>query len=665
MDSDTIQVPLTDRFVDRHVGPRPSEIQDMLDAIGVSSIEELVEQTIPEAIRLRRDLDLDENMAESEVLATLACLADENHSFRSFIGMGYYDTITPPVIQRSILENPGWYTQYTPYQAEIAQGRLEALLNFQTVVSDLTGFEIANASLLDEGTAAAEAMTMFHSARRGTNDIFFVSAKCHPQTIEVVKTRATRLSIEVVVGDESTFEFAGNVFGALLQYPTTDGLVEDYTDFCASARANGSYVVAATDLLALTLLRPPAEFGVDCAVGSSQRFGVPLGYGGPHAAFFATREEFKRRVPGRLIGVSVDSNGKRALRMALQTREQHIRREKATSNICTAQVLLAIMAGMYAVYHGPVGLSAIARRIHQLTNILAEALRREGHVIRHTAYFDTLKVGLNDISHSDVRRHSEMRGINVRYFDDGDIGISLDQATTEADVADLIALFNGGKEVEDSVVEELAGIVDGDPVDRFARTTEFMTHDVFHSYQSETDMLRYLHKLESRDLSLNTSMIPLGSCTMKLNAAAQMMSVTLPGFAKMHPFAPVEQTQGYQYLFKTLESWLAEITGFSAVSLQPNSGAQGELTGLLVIAAYHESRGETQRKACLIPSSAHGTNPASAVMAGMDVVIVKCDDEGNVDVDDLRAKAEAAQGRSRRVDDHLSVDPRGIRTHDP
>ena len=641
METDTIQVPLTDRFVNRHIGPGPSEIRSMLDSVGVDSLETLVEETIPASIRLDRELDVDENMAESEVLSTLAAIADENQSFRSFIGMGYYDTIVPPVIQRNILENPGWYTQYTPYQAEIAQGRLEALLNFQTVVSDLTGFEIANASLLDEGTAAAEAMTMFYSARRGTNEVFFVSDKCHPQTIAVVQTRAKRLGIEVLVGDESTFEFSDNVFAALIQYPATDGLVEDYSAFCESAHANGSYVVAATDLLALTLLRPPAAFGADCAVGSSQRFGVPLGYGGPHAAFFATRDEFKRRVPGRIIGVSVDSNGKRALRMALQTREQHIRREKATSNICTAQVLLAIMAGAYAVYHGPVGLAAIASRVHGLANILAEALRREGHEIRHSSYFDTLRIGLTNVTPDDIRRLSIMRGINVRYFDDGDIGVSLDQATTEGDVADLIAIFNGGEEVKEAVVSELAGSVVGDPLEGFVRTDDVLTHDVFHTYHSETEMLRYLHRLEARDLSLNTSMIPLGSCTMKLNAASQMMSVTLPGFAKVHPFAPTDQTRGYQYLFETLERWLAEITGFSAVSLQPNSGAQGELTGLLVIAAYHESRGDVQRKACLIPSSAHGTNPASAVMAGMEVVIVKCDDEGNVDVDDLRAKAEA------------------------
>jgi glycine dehydrogenase len=638
---DTIEIPLTDRFVNRHVGPNEIAIRQMLDVIEAGSLHDLVRETIPESIRMTGELDLDEGMAESEVLSALTAIAQENRSFRSFIGMGYYDTIVPPVIQRNILENPGWYTQYTPYQAEIAQGRLEALLNFQTVVTELTGFEIANASLLDEGTAAAEAMTMFRATRRGSNDTFFVSEKCHPQTIAVVETRAERQGIEIVVGDESGFSFSDSVFGALLQYPATDGLVDDYGSFCEAAHANGSFVAVATDLLALTVLRPPAVFGADCAVGNSQRFGVPLGYGGPHAAFFATKDEFRRRVPGRLIGISVDSNGKPAMRMALQTREQHIRREKATSNICTAQVLLAIMAGMYAVYHGAAGLWAIAERVHQLTNILAAALQKEGHTIRHKVFFDTLRVSVSGLTVEEIQHQSLMRGINLRYYDDGDVGLSLDQATTEGDIADLIAIFNGVDEVPEDVVHELGEAADTERLSGFRRERNFLMHQTFHSHQSETEMLRYLHKLESRDLSLNTSMIPLGSCTMKLNAAAQMLPVTLPGFGRVHPFAPIDQTRGYQYLFETLEMSLAEITGFSAVSLQPNSGAQGELAGLLVIAAYHTANGNAHRKACLIPSSAHGTNPASAVMAGMDVVIVKCDDNGNVDVADLKEKAEA------------------------
>ncbi|MFV1980921.1 MAG: aminomethyl-transferring glycine dehydrogenase, partial [Rhodothermia bacterium] len=634
-------MPLTDRFVDRHVGPDDVAIRQMLEVVGAGSLIDLVRETIPESIRMDGVLDIDAGMAESEVLAALTAIAQENRTFRSFIGMGYYDTIVPPVIQRNILESPGWYTQYTPYQAEIAQGRLEALLNFQTAVTELTGFEIANASLLAEGSAAAGGMTMFRAARRGDNEVFFVSENCHPQTIAVVETRAKRQEIKIVIGDESSFSFAGNVFGALLQYPTTDGLVVDYSEFCESAHANESYVAVATDLLALTLLRPPAEFGADCAVGNSQRFGVPLGYGGPHAAFFATKEEFKRRIPGRLIGIAVDSNGKPALRMALQTREQHIRREKATSNICTAQVLLAIMAGMYAVYHGAAGLWSIAERIHQLANILSEALGKEGHEIRHSVFFDTLRVSLSGITVDEVCHQSLMRGINLRYYENGDVGLSIDQATTEGDIADLIAIFNGGDEVPQSVVEELTEFANAERLTDFRRGRDFLTHQVFRNHQSETEMLRYLHKLESRDLSLNTSMIPLGSCTMKLNAAAQMMPVTLPGFGRIHPFAPTDQTRGYQYLFETLEKWLAEITGLPGVSLQPNSGAQGELAGLLVIAAYHDANGDSGRRACLIPSSAHGTNPASAVMAGMDVVIVKCDDGGNVDVTDLKAKAEA------------------------
>ena len=634
---DAAETAYTDRFLNRHIGPDQAETEEMLSTLGLESLDQLIEQTIPAAIRLDRDLDIDEGLPEAEVLAMLACLADENKSYRSFIGMGYYDTLTPPVILRNVLENPGWYTQYTPYQAEIAQGRLEALLNFQTVVSDLTGLEIANASLLDEATAAAEAMSMFASTRSGDNGRFFVSERCHPQTIAVVETRARFQGIKVIVGDEDQFSFDPDVFGALLQYPTTDGEIRDYESFCGQAHENGSYVAVATDLLALTLLRPPGEFGADAAVGNSQRFGVPLGYGGPHAAFFATREEFKRRLPGRIIGVSIDANGNPALRMALQTREQHIRREKATSNICTAQVLLAVMAGMYAVYHGPKGLRAIALRVHRLTRMLAEAVASAGHTLRHRSYFDTLRVDLAGSSGEAIHDSSRRRGINLRYYDDGSIGVAIDQATNEDDLQDLIAILSGDGESGDL----LSVASDVDVFGDARRGSSFLEHPVFNQYHSETEMLRYLHRLESKDLSLNLSMIPLGSCTMKLNATAQMMPVSFRGFARMHPFAPVDQAKGYRYIFDNLDEWLGEITGFPAVSLQPNSGAQGELTGLLVIRAYHESRGEDRRTVCLIPSSAHGTNPASAVMAGMQVVIVKCDDDGNVDLRDLRAKAEA------------------------
>ncbi len=634
---DASQTAFSDKFENRHIGPDEAETREMLSQLGVESVGQLVDEAVPDAIRLGRELDIEEGQPEAEVLATLACLADENKSYRSFIGMGYYDTVTPPVILRNILENPGWYTQYTPYQAEIAQGRLEALLNFQTVVSDLTGLEIANASLLDEATAAAEAMSMFASTRRGENEAFFVSDRCHPQTIAVVQTRARVQGIRIVVGDEDAFDFSPEVFGALLQYPTTDGAIRDYKAFCRRAHDNGSYVAVATDLLALTLLRPPGEFGADAAVGSSQRFGVPLGYGGPHAAFFATRDEFKRRLPGRIIGVSVDANGKPALRMALQTREQHIRREKATSNICTAQVLLAVMAGMYAVYHGPHGLRAIAARIHKLSRMLADATRKAGHTVRHDRYFDTIRIDLEGVTAETIHDSSRQRGVNLRYFEDGSVGVSLDQATSEDDLQDLIAIFSG----DGNAALASASEADGDAIGEARRESAYLEHPVFNQYHSETEMLRYMHRLESKDLALNTSMIPLGSCTMKLNATAQMIPVSFPGFARMHPFAPVDQAKGYRFIFDTLKEWLGEITGFPAVSLQPNSGAQGELTGLLVIRAYHEAHGQNDRKVCLIPSSAHGTNPASAVMAGMQVVIVKCDDDGNVDLTDLRSKAEA------------------------
>jgi len=666
----------TDRFARRHVGPDPDDVRHMLAAIGRPSLDDLIDATIPASIRLGRPLDIGPGRAEFEMLGELRRLAERNQVFRSYLGLGYHDTITPPVIQRNIFENPGWYTQYTPYQAEIAQGRLEALINFQTMVMDLTGMEIANASLLDEATAAAEGMALAwgvhrHAAGKVT---FFVSDACHPQTVAVVRMRAEPLGIRVVVGDYRTFVFGPDVFGALVQYPATDGGVVDYRDFVAHAHGVGALVVVAADLLALALLAPPGEFGADVVVGSAQRFGVPLGYGGPHAAFFATREAYKRQMPGRLVGVSVDAHGRPAYRLALQTREQHIRRERATSNICTAQVLLAVMAGMYAVYHGPDGLRAIAERVHHLARVLARGLERLGYRVRHADYFDTLRVDLAHASGTDggaaaIRRAAEAHGINLRYFEDGSVGIALDETVGVGDLADLLAVFAGdgrpghvgGTGGVDGTgnVHETGGVgftpqdlaADLDPGYRgmLARTSDYLTHPVFHRYHSETEMMRYIKRLEDKDLSLTTSMIPLGSCTMKLNAAAELLPVTWPGFGRLHPFAPAAQAAGYRAIFRQLETWLAEITGLPAVSLQPNSGAQGEYAGLLVIRAYHHARGDTERVVCLIPESAHGTNPASAAMAGMQVVVVRCDEQGNVDFDDLRAKAEAHRDRLAAV----------------
>ncbi|HSH75015.1 MAG TPA: aminomethyl-transferring glycine dehydrogenase, partial [Longimicrobiales bacterium] len=568
---------------------------------------------------------------------------DKNRVFRSFLGMGYHDTHTPGVILRNVMENPGWYTQYTPYQAEIAQGRLEALLNYQTMVIDLTGLDIANASLLDEATAAAEAMHLAHVEAGDHANAFFVSELCHPQTIEVVRTRARPLGIDVVVGDHETFELHDRVFGVLLQYPATDGRVLDYEAFASRAKALGSVVIVATDLLALALLKPPGDWGADVAVGSSQRFGVPLGFGGPHAAFIATRDTFKRRLPGRIIGVSVDSDGNRALRMALQTREQHIRREKATSNICTAQVLLAVMAGAYAVYHGPEGVRGIAERVRELTGALAAGLGLLGHEVLTEIFFDTLRVR-PDADSGAVLTLALSCGINLRDFGDRTLGISLDEVTRPEDVDDLFMVFNGG-EAPDFSTRSLAGRGPAPGLPRWARReTRFLTHPVFNEHRSETEMLRYLHRLEARDLSLNTSMIPLGSCTMKLNATSEMAGVTWPELGKLHPFAPLDQALGYRTIFKDLEAWLAEITGLAATSLQPNSGAQGEYAGLLVIRAYHEDRGEGHRDVCLIPASAHGTNPASAVMAGMRVVVVKSAGDGTIDLADLEAKAAEHAG---------------------
>jgi glycine dehydrogenase len=633
-------IPPAESFVPRHVGPDEHDVAEMLKILGFQSLDALIDATIPPKIRSRGGLDLPRGMTELELLTYLRSMAAKNQVFRSFIGMGYSDCVTPPVIQRNIIENPGWYTAYTPYQAEIAQGRLEALLNFQTMVIDLTGLEIANASLLDEATAAAEAMTMSYGLRgKEGKEVFLVASECHPQTIDVVKTRASVRGIDVRVSSYEDFKIGADVFGALVQYPATDGAVIDYTKTVEQLHAADGLLTVAADLLSLVLLTPPGEWGADIAVGNSQRFGVPLGYGGPHAAYFATRDEFKRHIPGRIIGVSRDADGKPALRMALQTREQHIRREKATSNVCTAQVLLAVVASMYAVYHGPQGLARIARRAHGFATALAEGLRRLGYTIVHEDYFDTIRVELGKRNAQAIVDEARRRRINLRAMEDRSVVIALDETVTSGDIANLLAAFNAGKDPEFPLEDVLVG-TDPRYDERFNRTTPFLTHPVFNKHHAETEMLRYMHRLESRDLSLVHSMIPLGSCTMKLNATAEMMPITWPGFAKIHPFAPLDQTAGYQLLFDELESALAEITGFSAVSLQPNAGSQGEYAGLLVIDAYHASRGEAHRKVCLIPQSAHGTNPASAVMAGMKVVVVKTDERGNIDVADLRSKAE-------------------------
>ncbi|ARK10398.1 aminomethyl-transferring glycine dehydrogenase [Fibrella sp. ES10-3-2-2] len=631
----------TDRFEDRHNGQFDQDFNQMLEAVGVDTIDELIEQTVPANIRLPRPLDLPAPKGEHEFLSDFKKLAQQNKIFTSYLGQGYYDTLTPNVILRNILENPAWYTAYTPYQAEIAQGRLEALLNFQTVVCDLTGMPIANASLLDEATAAAEAMTMLHSLRpaaRKKAETFFVSDRCHPQTIEVVRTRATPLNIRVVVGDHRMADLtSGAIFAMLLQYPATDGEVFDYTDLISAAHELGINVAVAADLMALTMLTPPGEMGADVVVGSAQRFGVPMGFGGPHAAFFATKDVYKRQIPGRIIGMSVDAQGNPALRMALQTREQHIRREKATSNICTAQVLLAVMAGSYAVYHGPQRLREIAERTHGLTRLFAKAARRGGYEIISENYFDTVTLRVDDIE--SLKKSARAAQINLRYHTNDElVSLSFDEAKTIKDLKILLDVF--GIQVS---ADDLTSMIDSLELtwpERLVRQSDYLTHPVFNTHHTEHEMLRYLKSLEEKDLSLVHSMISLGSCTMKLNATAEMIPVTWPEFGKMHPFAPKEQTAGYQQLFVDLNTWLCEITGFAAMSLQPNSGAQGEYAGLMVIRAYHESRGDEHRNVALIPQSAHGTNPASAVMAGMKVVIVKCDERGNIDVPDLKAKAE-------------------------
>jgi glycine dehydrogenase len=628
----------TDTFVRRHIGPDEGEIREMLETLGYPSLDALIDDTVPASIRLDRPLKLGPERSEYELLSELREMMSANKVFRSFLGMGYYDCIVPPVIQRNILENPGWYTQYTPYQAEIAQGRLEALLNFQTMVVDLTGLPVANASLLDEGTAAAEAMAMAYgmggSAERNT---FFVSEHCHPQTIDVVRTRAAARDIGVVVGDPEKFDFKTGVFGFLLQYPATDGAVIDYGAFVQRAREERAAVIVSADLLSLALLTPPGEWGADMVVGTTQRFGVPLGFGGPHAGYFACRDELKRQIPGRIIGVSTDAEGKPALRMALQTREQHIRREKATSNICTAQVLLAVMAGMYAVYHGPDGIRAIAGRVHSLARVVAEGARRLGYKVVHENFFDTVRVEVGS-RQSTILAAATDRSINLRPFGETSICIALDETTGEEELETILISLNRGSPVSFTAREIADGLED--ETVPLARTSPYLEHPVFNRYRSETEMLRYIRRLESRDLSLTHSMIPLGSCTMKLNSTSEMFPVSWPEVNRIHPFAPAEQTIGYRELFRQLEEELAEITGFAAVSLQPNAGSQGEYAGLLCIRAYHEARGEAHRNVCLIPGSAHGTNPASAVMAGMKVVVTGTDARGNVDVDDLRAKAE-------------------------
>jgi glycine dehydrogenase len=621
-------------FADRHIGPNDAEVREMLRELGFDNLDALIEATVPKNIRLDRQLNLPEAKSEAEALAELRAISKKNKVARSFIGAGYSDCITPPVIQRNILENPGWYTAYTPYQAELAQGRLEALLNFQTMITDLTAMEIANASLLDEATAAAEAVTLCHAVTSDRNT-FFVADNCHPQTIEVVRTRAKPLGIEVKIENFSRFKFDNAVFGALVQYPATDGAIHDYAEFVKQAHQAGALVVVAADILALTLLKPPGEFDVDVVVGSTQRFGVPLGFGGPHAAYFATRDQYKRHMPGRLVGVSHDAEGRPAYRLALQTREQHIRRDKATSNICTAQVLLAVIASMYAVYHGPRGLRAIAQRVHHRTLKLADSLISSGLKLVHENFFDTLHVDLGDKSADELLSLAGKAGINLRKLGDRAVGISLDETTTEEDAEILMSMFKSAR----NATAETAVLV---RLPKFAiRTSRFLTHPVFNTHDTETEMLRYMRRLESRDLSLCHSMIPLGSCTMKLNATAEMFPISWPEFSRLHPFAPPDQTIGYIEMCKQLAEWLAEITGFVAVSLQPNAGSQGEYAGLLAIREYHKSRNEAHRDVCLIPQSAHGTNPASAVMAGFKVVSVATLKDGDVDLADLRAKADA------------------------
>lgn len=622
-------------FSDRHIGPSDADIQDMLKTVGADSLDEFTAKVVPEKIQSRSHLNLPEALSESGALNLLKSILSKNQIYKSYLGLGYHGTIVPPVIQRNILENPGWYTQYTPYQPEISQGRLEALLNFQTMISDLTGLPIANASLLDEATAAAEAMHLayhFHDGKRGK---FFISSGCLPQTIEVIETRAKPLGIEVVIGHYHEAVLDESYFGILYQYPGKTGIIRDVSDHIKTCQAKGIITVVAADILSLVLLKSPEEMGADIALGSTQRFGVPMGFGGPHAAYFACKEEFKRLVPGRIVGVSKDAMGRPAIRLALQTREQHIRRERATSNICTAQVLLAVMAGMYAVYHGSQGLKKIASRVHGLTCALAHLLKEGGLNLKEGCFFDTLTVDVGEQKNSVLERAAD-RKINLRQVDEHRLAVSLDECTTPDDVVELAWVFLGKNGITaPEILKHVQSVIPG----ALIRKKQFLTGKVFHSYHSETELLRYIRRLESRDLSLTHSMIPLGSCTMKLNAASEMYPVTWPEVAGIHPFVPKEQVQGYLKMFSDLEKWLCEMTGFDAFSLQPNAGSQGEFAGLLTIRDYHLSRGDNNRTVCLIPRSAHGTNPASAVMAGMKVVVVKCDDNGNVDLNDLRTLA--------------------------
>ena len=636
-----LNIDYQEKFQQRHIAPNQADTDKMLKTIGVNTLDELIDETIPAKIRLKQPLNLPSAKSEFDYLNTLKQTASKNKVFKSYIGQGYYDVIVPGVIQRNILENPGWYTQYTPYQAEIAQGRLQALLNFQTMVIDLTGMEIANASLLDEGTAAAEAMFMQYSLRKNTDaNVFFVSEEVFPQTIDILKTRSEPYGIKLQIGNHATTELTDDMFGAMVQYPAGNGAVYNYTDFANALHAKNIKLTVVADIMSLVLLTPPGEWGADIVVGSTQRFGVPMGFGGPHAAFFATKEEYKRSIPGRIIGVTIDSAGNYALRMALQTREQHIRRDKATSNICTAQALLAIMAGMYAVYHGPQGLKLIAERIHGLTVLLADSLKELGYEQLNEAYFDTLKFDLADVV-GPVKSEALNNEANLHY-NGSVVTISIDETTSPEDVKTIVRFFAKvkGKTLADANFDTIKENIEGVIPTELQRTSAYLTHALFNSHHSEHEMLRYIKSLEAKDLSLCHSMIALGSCTMKLNATTEMVPVTWAEFSKMHPFAPTDQVGGYMQLFDELNRWLSEITGFAAMSLQPNAGAQGEYAGLMVIRAYHHDRGDHHRNIALIPSSAHGTNPASAAMAGMKIVVVKCDDNGNIDVTDMKAKAE-------------------------
>lgn len=631
----------TDTFVHRHIGPSDADITEMLEAMSLSSLDELIEQTIPEGIRFNEELAIENGRGEAELIAELKEVASNNEVYRSFIGTGYYGCITPPIIGRNVLENPGWYTQYTPYQAEIAQGRLEALLNFQSMVADLSGLPLANSSLLDEATAAAEAMALCHAVARGRKKKFYAAEDCHPQSLAVLQTRAEPLGIEIMVCSTEDMKLDDEqLFGVLLQYPGTDGRVIDYSDFCEKVHAAGAMVVMACDLLAMTLIKSPGEVGADVAIGTTQRFGVPMGFGGPHAAFLSTSEKYKRQIPGRIIGVSKDARGRVAYRLALQTREQHIRREKATSNICTAQVLLAIMASMYAVYHGPDGLRRIAERVAAMTRVLRAGLVELGYQVGTGPVFDTLRLILDSETQAKVLAAALAKRINLRVYEDG-LGLSLDETCTDEDLDCLLEIFALDKAAPK--LSSLMAAAQQRLPKNLVRERDLLTHEVFSRYHSEHELLRYLNRLQSKDLSLTTSMIPLGSCTMKLNGTSEMLPVSWPEFANLHPFVPVSQAAGYKQMTNQLETWLANITGLAAVSLQPNSGAQGEFAGLLAIRAFHESQGQGHRNICLIPVSAHGTNPASAVMAGYKVVAIKCDLGGNIDVEDLRAKAAANQ----------------------